>query len=129
MVAATLEVADLTGLVRGARRGEGLGNELLAHMRTTDALLLVVRCFQDDGVAHPNGAVNPLDDAETVELELIFADQAAVERRLERVTKTAKSGDRGWSPSRRRWSSWPRGSSRAGRRARWGLSCRRRSTC
>ena len=64
-------------------------------MRTTDAVLLVVRCFQDDQVAHPSGAVDPLDDAETVELELVFADQAAVARRLERVAKTAKSGDKG----------------------------------
>jgi GTP-binding protein YchF len=94
VVAATLEVADLTKLVRGAKRGEGLGNELLAHMRTTDALLLVVRCFEDDQVAHPEGRVNPVDDAETVELELVFADQAVVERRLQRIAKTAKSGDK-----------------------------------
>jgi GTP-binding protein YchF len=94
VVAATLEVTDLTGLVRGARRGEGLGNELLAHMRTTDAVLLVVRCFEDEGVAHASGKVDPLDDAETVELELVFADQAAAERRRERVAKTAKSGDK-----------------------------------
>ena len=94
MVAATLEVSDLTRLVRGARRGEELGGELLAHMRTTDAVVLVVRCFHDDQVAHPSGTVNPLDDAETIELELVFADQAAVARRLERVAKTAKSGDR-----------------------------------
>src|SRR6476659_760628 len=73
MVPATLEVSDLTRLVRGARRGEELGGEL---------------------VAHPSGRVNPLDDAETIELELVFADQAAVARRLERVAKTAKSGDR-----------------------------------
>src|SRR5580765_5374950 len=94
MVPATLEVSDLTRLVRGARRGEELGGELLAHMRTTDAVVLVVRCFHDDQVAHPSGRVNPLDDAETIELELVFADQAAVARRLERVAKTAKSGDR-----------------------------------
>ena len=94
VVAATLEVADLTKLVRGAKRGEGLGNELLAHMRTTDALLLVLRCFQDEQVAHPEGRVDPVDDAETVELELVFADQAVVERRLQRIVKTAKSGDK-----------------------------------
>jgi len=94
MVPATLEVSDLTRLARGARRGEELGGELLAHMRTTDAVVLVVRCFHDDQVAHPSGRVNPLDDAETIELELVFADQAAVARRLERVAKTAKSGDR-----------------------------------
>jgi GTP-binding protein YchF len=94
VVPATLEVTDLTRLLRGAKRGEGLGNELLAHMRTTDAVLLVVRCFQDEQVAHSSGRVDPLDDAETVELELVFADQAAVQRRLERVAKTAKSGDK-----------------------------------
>jgi ribosome-binding ATPase len=94
VVAATLEVADLTKLVRGAKRGEGLGNELLAHMRTTDALLLVVRCFGDEQVPHAEGRVDPVDDAETVELELVFADQAVVERRLQRVAKTAKSGDK-----------------------------------
>jgi GTP-binding protein YchF len=94
IVSATLEVTDLTRLVRGAKREEGLGGELLAHMRTTDALLLVVRCFHDDQVAHPSGAVDPLNDAETVELELVFADQAAVARRLERVAKAAKSGDK-----------------------------------
>ena len=94
VVPATLEVTDLTGMVRGAKRGDGLGGELLAHMRTTDAVLLVVRCFEDEGVAHQSGRVDPLDDAETVELELVFADQAAVERRRERVAKTAKSGDK-----------------------------------
>jgi GTP-binding protein YchF len=94
VVAATLEVADLTKLVRGAKRGDGLGNELLAHMRTTDALLLVVRCFMDEQVPHAEGRVDPVDDAETVELELVFADQAVVERRLQRVAKTAKSGDK-----------------------------------
>ena len=95
MVPATLEVSDLTRLVRGAKRGEELGGELLAHMRTTDAVVLVVRCFQDDRVAHPSGRVDPLDDAETVELELVFADQAAVERAgWSGVAKTAKSGDK-----------------------------------
>jgi ribosome-binding ATPase len=94
VVAATLEVSDLTRMVRGARRGEELGGELLAHMRTTDAVLLVVRCFHDDQVPHPSGTVDPLNDAETVELELVFADQAAVARRLERVVKTARSGDK-----------------------------------
>ena len=94
VVAATLEVTDLTKLVRGAKRGEGLGNELLAHMRTTDAVLLVVRCFEDDQVPHSEGRVDPVDDAETVELELVFADQAVVERRLQRIVKTAKSGDK-----------------------------------
>jgi|1186.fasta_scaffold14338_4 GTP-binding protein YchF len=94
VVPTTLEVVDLTRMVRGAKRAEGLGGELLAHMRTTDAVLLVVRCFRDEQVPHPSGEVDPLNDAETVELELIFGDQAAVERRRERVAKTAKSGDK-----------------------------------
>jgi ribosome-binding ATPase len=94
IVPATLDVVDIAGLVRGASHGEGLGNQFLGQIRTADAVLHVVRCFVDDTVAHPSGRVDPVDDAETVELELLFADQAAVERRLERVAKAAKSGDR-----------------------------------
>ena len=108
VVAATLEVVDLTRLVRGAKRAEGLGGELLAHMRATDAVLLVVRCFDDEQVAHPSGAVDPLNDAETVELELIFADQAAVERRRERIAKTAKSGDKAAAAELTCWQRWRR---------------------
>ncbi|MGZ4481057.1 MAG: redox-regulated ATPase YchF [Gaiellales bacterium] len=93
VVPATIDVVDIAGLVRGASHGEGLGNQFLGHIRTADAVLHVVRCFVDDTVAHPAGRVDPVDDAETVELELLFADQAAVERRLDRVAKAAKSGD------------------------------------
>ena len=112
VVAATLEVADLTKLVRGAKRGEGLGNELLAHMRTTDALLMVVRCFMDEQVPHSEGRVDPVDDAETVELELVFADQAVVDggcsgsrRPRNRVTSRSSpsgSSSSGWPPRWRR---------------------------
>jgi ribosome-binding ATPase len=94
IVPATLQVMDVAGLVRGAAAGEGLGNAFLGQLRTTDAVLHVVRCFQDDAVVHPTGRIDPVDDAETVELELILADQAAVERRLERLARAAKGGDR-----------------------------------
>ena len=87
-------MVDIAGLVRGASTGEGLGNQFLGAIRTTDAVLHVVRAFEDGAVAHPSGRVDPLDDAETIDLELILADQEAIERRLERVAKTAKSGDR-----------------------------------
>ena len=94
IVPATLQVVDIAGLVRGASHGEGLGNQFLGAIRTTDAVLHVLRVFEDEAVAHPSGRVDPLADAETVELELVLADQATAERRLERAAKTAKSGDR-----------------------------------
>jgi GTP-binding protein YchF len=94
IVPATVKVLDIPGLVRGASHGEGLGNQFLGSLRTVDAIVHVVRCFCDEEVPHPDGRIAPLSDAETVELELVLADAAAVERRLERVAKTAKSGDR-----------------------------------
>jgi GTP-binding protein YchF len=93
LVPATLQVLDIAGLVRGASHGEGLGNQFLGSIRNTDAVVHVLRCFHDDSVAHPAGRIDPLEDAETVELELIFADLAAIERRAERVGKAAKGGE------------------------------------
>jgi ribosome-binding ATPase len=90
----TITFHDIAGLVAGAHRGEGLGNQFLANIRETDALVHVVRAHRDDGVVHPEGRVDPLADIETVETELIYADLEQAERRLERVAKTAKSGDR-----------------------------------
>jgi ribosome-binding ATPase len=95
IVPATLQVVDIAGLVRGASHGEGLGNQFLGAIRSTDAVLHVVRCFRDDTVAHPAGRIDPLDDAETVELELAFADLAGIERRAERVAKGVKAGEKG----------------------------------
>jgi GTP-binding protein YchF len=95
IVPATLQVVDVAGLVRGASHGEGLGNQFLGNIRTTDAVVHVLRCFHDDTIAHPSGRVDPLDDAETVELELAFADLAAIERRAERVGKAVKRGEQG----------------------------------
>ena len=86
-VPATVGFADVSGLVRGAGASDGLGGEYLGHLRTTDALTHVVRCFADDAVAHVDGRVDPVADAETVDLELLLADQALVERRRERVSK------------------------------------------
>ncbi len=90
----TIAFHDIAGLVAGAHRGEGLGNQFLANIRETDALVHVVRAHGDDGVVHPEGRVDPLADIETIETELLYADLEQAERRLERVAKTAKSGDR-----------------------------------
>jgi ribosome-binding ATPase len=90
----TIAFHDIAGLVAGAHRGEGLGNQFLANIRETDAIVHVVRAHTDAGVVHPEGRVDPLADIETIETELIYADLEQAERRLERVSKQAKSGDR-----------------------------------
>ncbi len=90
----TIAFHDIAGLVAGAHRGEGLGNQFLANIRETDAILHVVRTHEDEGVVHPEGRVDPLADIATIETELVYADLEQAERRLERVAKTAKSGDR-----------------------------------
>jgi len=91
---ATVEFVDVAGLVRGASRGEGLGNQFLGHIRNMSALLHVVRCFIDENVAHPEGAIDPKSDIEVIETELLLADLQTTERRVARVEKQAKSGDR-----------------------------------
>jgi GTP-binding protein YchF len=90
----TIEFHDIAGLVAGAHRGEGLGNQFLANIRDTDAIVHVVRVHEDPGVVHPEGTVDALRDVETVETELIYADLEQAERRLERISRFAKSGDR-----------------------------------
>jgi GTP-binding protein YchF len=90
----TIQFHDIAGLVRGAHQGEGLGNQFLANIRETDAILHVVRVHDDPQVVHPEGRVDPLADAETVETELLFADLEQAERRLDRVSKQAKSLDK-----------------------------------
>ena len=90
----TIEFHDIAGLVRGAHKGEGLGNKFLANIRETDALVHVVRAHSDDQVVHPEGRVDPLADVETIETELLYADLEQAERRLEKVSKEAKAGDR-----------------------------------
>jgi ribosome-binding ATPase len=90
----TIEFHDIAGLVRGAHRGEGLGNRFLANIRETDAIVHVVRMHDDPQVVHPEGRVQPLADVETVETELVYADLEQAERRLERVARQAKSRDK-----------------------------------
>jgi ribosome-binding ATPase len=93
LVPATISFHDIAGLVKGASEGEGLGNRFLASIRETDAICHVIRCHADGGVPHPDGRVDPLADIETIETELTLADYEQAERRLERVSKGAKSGD------------------------------------
>jgi len=90
----TIEFHDIAGLVRGAHAGEGLGNRFLSNIRETDAILHLVRAHDDSQVVHPDGAVDPARDADTIETELLYADLEQAERRLERVAKQAKSGER-----------------------------------
>jgi GTP-binding protein YchF len=94
LVPATIEFNDIAGLVRGASEGEGLGNQFLAAIRETDAICHVVRAHGDSNVPHPSGRVDPVADIETVESELLLADLEQAERRLERVTKKARGGDK-----------------------------------
>ncbi len=94
LVPATISFHDIAGLVKGASEGEGLGNQFLASIRETDAICHVVRCHADSGVPHPDGRVDPMADIETIETELILSDFEQVERRLGRVGKQAKSGDK-----------------------------------
>ena len=94
IVPATVEFLDIAGLVRGASKGEGLGNQFLANIRETDTVVQVVRCFEDENIVHVEGSIDPRRDIETIQIELALADLASVERRRERATKTAKSGDK-----------------------------------
>ncbi len=91
---AIVEFVDIAGLVAGASKGEGLGNQFLANIRETDAIVNVVRCFDDENVVHVNGKVDPLADIETIVTELALADMAAVEKAIHRENKKARSGDK-----------------------------------
>ncbi len=93
VVPAVVEFVDIAGLVAGASKGEGLGNQFLSHIRETDAIVNVVRCFEDDNVIHVAGHVDPIADIEVIQTELCLADMATVEKSLQRYTKAAKSGN------------------------------------
>src|ERR671921_1902543 len=93
-VPAEVEFVDIAGLVKGASEGEGLGNQFLTNIRETDAVVHVVRCFDDPDVVHVMGSVDPVRDREVINLELVLSDLAVAEKRLERVRKTARGGDR-----------------------------------
>jgi GTP-binding protein YchF len=94
VVPTTVEFVDIAGLVKGASQGEGLGNQFLGNIRETSAIIHVVRCFDDENVVHVDGSTDPIRDVETIELELGLADLETVEKRVDRVKRVAKSGDK-----------------------------------
>ena len=91
---ATVEFVDIAGLVKGAASGEGLGNKFLSHIRETDAIAHIVRCFESDEIVHVSGKVDPIEDIETINLELILSDTETVKNRMDRVAKALKTGDK-----------------------------------
>ncbi|OZB93399.1 redox-regulated ATPase YchF [Paenibacillus sp. XY044] len=93
-VPTAFEFVDIAGLVRGASKGEGLGNKFLAHIREVDAIVHVVRCFEDENITHVDGKVNPISDIQTINLELILADLESVEKRIDRSRKNMKGGNK-----------------------------------
>lgn len=94
VVPASIEFVDIAGLVKGASKGEGLGNKFLSHIREVDAIVHVVRCFDNENIIHVNGRVNPAEDIKDINLELILADLETVQKRYERVAKLVKVGDK-----------------------------------
>lgn len=94
IVPATVEFLDIAGLVRGASKGEGLGNQFLANIRETHAVIQVVRCFEDENIVHVEGSVDPIRDIETIQIELALADLGSVEKRKDKATRSSKSGDK-----------------------------------
>lgn len=91
---ATVEIVDIAGLVKGASKGEGLGNQFLANIRETDAIIHVLRCFENDNIVHVDGSIDPIRDKETIDIELQLKDMEAVENRLDRLSRIARSGDK-----------------------------------
>jgi GTP-binding protein YchF len=89
-----MEIVDIAGLVKGASKGEGLGNKFLGHIQAVDAIIHVVRCFEDDDVVHVNGRINPLEDIETIETELMLADLESIEKQIINLTKKARGQDK-----------------------------------
>jgi len=94
IVPAQMDFADIAGLVRGASKGEGLGNQFLAHIREVDAIAHVVRCFEDDNITHVAGRIDPLDDIETIDTELMLADLESLEKRVDALAKRTRGNDR-----------------------------------
>jgi hypothetical protein len=94
IVPTTMEFVDIAGLVAGASKGEGLGNQFLGHIKDTDAIVHIVRCFEDPDIAHVTGKVDPIADIETINVELALADEAAIERAIDRTERKGKAGDK-----------------------------------
>lgn len=94
IVPTTVEIVDIAGLVKGASKGEGLGNKFLGNIRSTDAIIHVIRCFEDPNVVHVDGSVDPVRDKEVIDLELQFKDLETIEKRIDKQARAAKSGDK-----------------------------------
>ncbi|HBI39453.1 MAG TPA: redox-regulated ATPase YchF [Tenacibaculum sp.] len=94
VIPATVEIVDIAGLVRGASKGEGLGNQFLANIRETDAIIHVLRCFDNDNIVHVDGSVDPIRDKETIDIELQLKDLETIEKRLDKVKRAAKTGNK-----------------------------------
>jgi len=94
VVYTTIEFVDIAGLVKGASKGEGLGNKFLSHIREVDAIVHVVRCFEDENITHVDGSIDPIRDIETISLELVFADMDTLSRRIDRTKTAMKGGDK-----------------------------------
>lgn len=94
VIPASVEILDIAGLVKGASEGEGLGNQFLGHIRSVDAILHVVRCFESSDITHVEGSVDPDRDIDTIDLELVLADLSVAERRLERLARSVRTGDK-----------------------------------
>ncbi|NJX16262.1 redox-regulated ATPase YchF [Tamlana crocina] len=94
VIPATVEIVDIAGLVKGASKGEGLGNQFLANIRETDAILHVLRCFENDNIVHVDGSVNPIRDKETIDMELQLKDLETAEKKLDKVKRAAKTGSK-----------------------------------
>ena len=94
VIPATVEIVDIAGLVKGASRGEGLGNKFLANIRETDAIIHVLRCFDNDNITHVDGSVNPVRDKEIIDIELQLKDLETLNKRLDKISRTAKSGNK-----------------------------------
>ena len=92
VISASVEIVDIAGLVKGASKGEGLGNQLLANIRETDAIIHVLRCFDNDNIVHVDGDINPIRDKETIDIELQLKDLETVEKKLDKVKRSAKTG-------------------------------------
>jgi ribosome-binding ATPase len=124
VIPTSVEILDIAGLVKGASQGEGLGNQFLGHIRSVDSVIHLVRCFEGD-VTHVDGSVDPARDIDTIDLELILADLSVLERRLDRLRRSVKTGDK--ALSHWRWMS-PSGSTPGWRTAIPPGPCRCRAT-
>ena len=94
VIPATVEIVDIAGLVKGASKGEGLGNQFLANIRETDAILHVLRCFDNDNIVHVDGSVDPLRDKDTIDMELQLKDLETVDKKIDKVKRAAKTGNK-----------------------------------